>query len=377
MKRRIVTALLFVLLVISLAGCNIRIRAEVPYVAESSYEQLRINTIATVEQSVVAVKTETGHGSGLIFKRELIDEATNKYLYYVMTNQHVVERGGEMKIYFGPSLPEINAKDVASNALYDIAVVRFESTANFRVHQVAPINDNTISQIVKGQEVIAIGTPRDLDFFNYTTNGIVSLPAVRYNNVPGLAFMHNAAINPGNSGGPVFNLRGDLIGVNVAKIATTNSSTGVISAEGLFYALSINKLAPIIRGFTESSYTAIVRVPRLGITVQEVYHFLGYNDPAMTDPNPDMDQAERERRILLLPTNPVGVVVIGFDLTRNAHLVMEEYDLIYEMNGSPITSRADVVAQLANANFGDSHTLKVWRKVGSNFESVTVSIILS
>jgi serine protease Do len=377
MKRRIITSLLFVLLVISLAGCNIRIRAEVPYVAESSYEQLRINTIATVEQSVVVVKTETGHGSGLIFKREVIEEATNTYLYYVMTNQHVVDRGGEMKIYFGPSLPEINAKDVASNALYDIAVVRFESTANFRVHNVAPINDNTISQIVKGQEVIAIGTPRDLDFFNYTTNGIVSLPAVKYNTVPGLAFMHNAAINPGNSGGPVFNLRGDLIGVNVAKIATTNSSTGIISAEGLFYALSINKLAPIIRAFTESSYTAIVRSPRLGITVQEVHHFLGYNDPGRTDPNPDMDQAERERRIGLLPTTPVGVVVIGFDLTRNAHLVMEEYDLIYEMNGSAVTSRSDIVGQLANANFGDSHTLKVWRKVGSTFQSFTVTIVLS
>lgn len=377
MKRKLFNIVLILLLVLTLAGCNIRLRAEVPYDSESAHEQLVISTIAKVDPSVVVVKTETGHGSGLIFKRELINETNGTYLYYVMTNQHVVENGGEMKIYFGPSLPEIAARDVASYALYDIAVVRFESTSNFRVHDVAPINDNVITQIVKGQTVIAIGTPKDIEFFNYSTDGIVSLSTVKYNNIPGLAFMHNAAINPGNSGGPVFNLKGELIGVNVAKIATTSSSTGIISAEGLFYALSINKIAPIIRGFTESSYTEIVRVPRLGITVQEVYHFLGYNDPGMTEPLPDMDQAERERRLTLLPNNPSGVVIIGFDMTRNAHLVLEEYDLLYEMNGTTITSRADVVAQLQNAQFGDPHILKVYRKVGSNFESVTVTVNLS
>lgn len=378
MRKKLSIIILLLFLTLSLVGCNLSLRAEVPYESQSTYEQLRIDTIARVEPSVVAIKTETGHGSGLIFRRDLINETTNTYLYYVLTNHHVVEDGGEMKIYFGPSLPEINAKDVASYSLYDIAVVRFESTQNFRVHDVGPIKDNTIIQIIKGQEVIAIGTPYNIDLFNYTTNGIVSLPVVSYNGIPGLGLMHNAAINPGNSGGPIFNLNGDLIGVNVAKIANINSSTGgSIAAEGLFYALSINKVAPIIRGFTESSYQAIVRVPRLGITVQEVYHFLGYLDQEMQEPNPDFTQAERERRLGLIPSNAVGVVVVGFDLTRNAHLVMEEYDVIYEMNGRPITSRADVVNELQGAQFGDIHTLKVWRKVGATFQSFTVNITLS
>jgi S1-C subfamily serine protease len=64
-------------------------------------------------------------------------------------------------------------------------------------------------------------------------------------------------------------------------------------------------------------------------------------------------------------------------MTRNAHEQMELYDLIIEMNGVAITSIADLAAQLADAEFGDSHVLKVMRKVGTEFQQFTVTIILS
>lgn len=358
MNKKVLGIILTVLLIFTLAGCSLKLRAEVPYVSPHPYEELRINMIAEVSQSVVVVKTETGHGSGIIYKSEPVAES-NLTLYYVMTNHHVVEDGGEMKVHFGAGEEDINVRDYASYELYDIAVVRFETDRVLRVHPVGPINDNTITEIVLGQDVYAIGTPQDIKKFNYVTQGVVSMVSFPYNNVPGLTLMHDAELNPGNSGGPLFNLNGDLVGINVAKVANVQTSDGSIAAEGLNYSLSINKIAPIVSGFSEASYTAVVRRPRLGITVQEVATFLETNDPS------------------LLPANPVGVVVIGFDMTRNAHEQMELYDLIVEMNGIAITSIADLAAQLADAEFGDSHVLKVMRKVGTEFQEFTVTIILS
>jgi len=228
-----------------------------------------------------------------------------------------------------------------------------------RVHHVGPIDDNTTTEIVKGQDVFAIGTPDDIQKFNYVTQGIVSLVSYPYNGVTGLALMHDAAINPGNSGGPLFNLNGDLIGINVAKVGSVSSAEGSLSSEGLGFALSINKIAPQIRSFDETDYIDIERKPKLGVTLQEVSTFLEENDAS------------------LLPANPVGAVVIDFDMTRNAHLVLEVYDLIVEMNGIAITSIADIAAQLEGAEFGDSHEIKVMRKTGETFTLVTVTILLS
>jgi serine protease Do len=358
MKKKILYLLLVVFSLMTLAGCSFALRAETPYQSPTPYEQLRIDMIATVEPSVVAVKTETGHGSGIIYKSEPILESSET-LYYVMTNYHVVENGGEMTVHFGSGKTDIPVLDYAGYELYDIAVVRFKTDKTLRVHNVAPINDNTITEIVKGQDVYAIGSPHNLDKFNYVTQGIVSLPTFAYNGVTGLAIMHDAELNPGNSGGPLFNLKGELVGINVAKIPTVSSKDGTIAAEGLNYSLSINKIAPIVRNFKASDFQEVVRKPRIGISVQEVEIFLQDNDAA------------------LLPPNPVGVVVVGFDQTRNAKDYLEMYDLIVSMNGTPITSIADIGAQLVDAKFGDSHVIKVMRKVGESFVELTFTIILS
>ncbi len=357
MKKKLLSMFIVVFSVLLLVGCSLELRAEVPYTSPIAYEQLRIDMIALVQPSVVVVKTETGHGSGIIYKSETLED--NMFRYYIMTNSHVVEDGGEMSVQFGDVIEDIQVTDYASNPTYDIAVVRIETTEILRVHHIASIDDNTITEIIVGQDVYAIGTPQSIDKFNYVTQGIVSIASYPYNGVPGLVLMHDAELNPGNSGGPLFNLNGEVIGINVAKVANISTVDGTIAAEGLNYSLSINKIAPIVRGFTGTDFEAVVRRPRLGITVQEVSVFLESHEAS------------------LLPENPVGVVVIDFDLTRNAHLVLEEFDLIIEMNGTPITSIADVALQLEGAEFGDIHVVKVLRYNGSAFVEVTVNITLS
>ncbi|PKK97168.1 MAG: hypothetical protein CVV58_02655 [Tenericutes bacterium HGW-Tenericutes-3] len=357
MKKKILSMLIVTFSILILASCSLELRAEVPYTSPIAYEQLRMDMIEEVMPSVVVVKTETGHGSGIIYKSETIEN--NLTRYYIMTNFHVVEEGGEMTVHFGDVIDDIPVVDYTGNEAYDIAVVRIETDEVLRVHDIASINDNTITEINVGQDVYAIGTPQSIDKFNYVTQGIVSIASYPYNGIPGLVLMHDAELNPGNSGGPLFNLNGEVIGINVAKVATIATTDGTISAEGLNYTLSINKIAPIVRAFTDDDYSVVVRKPRLGITVQEVSVFLEENEAS------------------LLPENPVGVVVIGFDLTRNAHLVLELNDLIIEMNGTPITSIADIALQLDGAEFGDIHVVKVMRFNGTIFEEVTVNVTLS
>lgn len=357
MKKKLLSLFIVVFSVLLLVGCSLELRAEVPYTSPIAYEQLRMDMIAEVQPSVVVVKTETGHGSGVIYKSEALEN--DVFRYYIMTNAHVVEDGGEMTVHFGDVIEDIPVTDFTSNPTYDIAVVRIETTEVLRVHHVASIDDNTITEIIVGQDVYAIGTPQSIDKFNYVTQGIVSIASYPYNGVPGLVLMHDAELNPGNSGGPLFNLNGELIGINVAKVANISTVDGTIAAEGLNYSLNINKIAPIVRGFTDEDFEAVVRRPRLGVTVQEVSVFLESHEAS------------------LLPENPVGVVVVDFDLTRNAHLVLEEFDLIIEMNGTPITSIADIALQLEGAEFGDVHVVKVLRFNGTAFVEVTVNITLS
>jgi S1-C subfamily serine protease len=359
MRKRIFSLILIVLFVFLLTGCRVELRTKAAYISPNSYEQFRIEMIARVEKSVVVVKTETGHGSGVIFKAEPITDST-LIRYSVLTNYHVVEDGGEMKIHFGNSQSDINIVDYQGNERYDIAVVRFVTDRVLRVKPIQPIDDISVFiEILKGQDVYAICTPQNIERFNYVTSGVVSLSSYPYNGINGLTIMHDAELNPGNSGGPLFNLNGDVIGINVAKVPSISTQDGVIAAEGLNYALSVNAIAPIVNGFQELNYETIVRKPRLGITVQEVSVFLQENEAS------------------LLPENPVGVVVVGFDLTRNAHLVMELYDLIIEMNGTSVTKLSDISSQLSGAQFDDEHVLKVLRKVGDEFVEFTVTIILS
>lgn len=359
MKRKIIVLLLTTFVIFGLVGC-MDTRAENPYESPSTYEETRINMLQSVEPSVIGVQSDTGFGSGVIFQKEATDDE-NKYLYYALTNYHVVEEGGELKIYYGDVYSTIPVQDVQGNATYDVAVVRFVSSMNFQVLDIKPISENTTYEIIAGQDVYAIGTPNDLENFNYITSGIVSLASQTYNGITNLAIMHNAELNPGNSGGPLFNLNGDVIGLNVAKDTAIATETGDIAAEGLNYALNMNTIAPIVRGFDEEDYETVVRSAKLGVTVVEIADYL-------EEYPEDADQFDN---------NASGIVVAGFDYSRNAVLVLEELDLIVAIDGVTVETIEDIAAALDGADFGDIFEVTIVRKEGTSFVTHTYDIELS
>lgn len=352
--KRIIKYIYIVLITFSLIGC-IDSRSSLNYSSLSEYEEQRINMLAEVSKSVVAIKTDQGHGSGLIYQRE-------GSIYYVITNHHVIEDGGEMSIYFGESREEIDVIDFVSSSQLDIAVLRFYSDDEHSVYYSKAINDELIINLVRGQDVYAIGTPENLSRFNYITQGVISMETFDYNGISNLALMHDAELNPGNSGGPLFNLRGELIGINVAKIPTISTNDGEIPAEGLNYALNISEIyIRFLKFLSDDDFIDVERKPKLGVSVQNLDYFVENNN--------DSD--------LTFPDNTSGVIVLGFDESRDAVNHLEIYDIIIEMNGIKIETIEDLSDVLLDGQFGDTYEVVVLRKNGDVFSEYSFTIVLS
>ena len=157
---------------------------------------------------------------------------------YIMTNAHVVKDADNF-IVTSYSNRKVSARLIGSDVRTDIAVLKIEETDLLTV---LTIGDS--SKVRTGDFVFTIGHPTGDELSFTATFGMVgaversvSIEGVRNNYI-----QIDAAINPGNSGGPLFDMQGNVIGVNSAKtvIASYNDDGDPISAEGLGFALPIN-----------------------------------------------------------------------------------------------------------------------------------------
>jgi serine protease Do len=170
-----------------------------------------------------------GMGSGIIINEE----------GYVLTNHHVIENAQEVKVILSDG-KEVAAKVMNSDSTLDIAVVKI--TENIKMPAVAELGISGSLQV--GEDVVAIGNPLGKEFLGTVTNGIVSA-VNRQLDENGIKYIQtNTAINSGNSGGPLINSRGQVIGINTAKIG----QTGV---EGLGFAIPIDSVKDKIENLSK------------------------------------------------------------------------------------------------------------------------------
>ena len=170
-----------------------------------------------------------GIGSGVII---------NKNKGYILTNNHVIDDANEIKVILFDKR-ELEAEILGTDPLSDLAVLKVNAVDL----EQASMGDSDDLEI--GEWVIAIGSPFGLHLNHTVTCGIVS--AKGRNEVISRAnfenfIQHDAAINPGNSGGALFDLNGDLIGINTA-IATDGFSK---SNAGVGFAIPINQAKRVI-----------------------------------------------------------------------------------------------------------------------------------
>lgn len=174
-------------------------------------------------------------GSGVIL------EQTEDALY-LLTNYHVIEGAKTLSVTFIDDLT-YEASIVGYDSENDIAVLKVptkdmdKSTLN--EISVAKVGDS--SELKVGEQVVAIGNA--LGYGQSVTTGIVSAVdramASNYDRESKTYIQTDAAINPGNSGGALMNMKGELVGINTAKISSTN-------IEGMGYAIPIERILEII-----------------------------------------------------------------------------------------------------------------------------------
>lgn len=235
---------------------------------------------------------EAGRGTGFI-----IDDAG-----HIVTNEHVVRGGDQFEVLFADG-EKRQAELIGADRLSDLAVVQVSG----EVPGTVPFGDSSALQV--GQPVLAIGSPLG-EFTNTVTDGIVSSLGrdlgggggqgeTAYSNL----IQHNAAINPGNSGGPLFDLAGQVIGVN---------TLGLQQTQGLFFAIPANTVAQIAGQLIENRRVAypflgVARIdinPQLASQADLPIDYGAYID--RVDPGTPADQAGLEQ----------GDVIVGIGDSR-------------------------------------------------------------
>lgn len=194
-----------------------------------SLNEVVINTVNKVEKSVIGVtkcdenESALGYGTGGIYKRE---DSNNGYKYTVFTNYHVVEKGAVIKVYLGDIEEHVTATLVETYPEYDLAILTFEHSILYETLVFAEEDAVNV-----GEFVIAIGNPGGYTYYGSVTFGMVSKELRAIEGEEALFVQHDTPINPGNSGGPLFNLKGEVIGINTLKYVADN-------AEGMGFSIA-------------------------------------------------------------------------------------------------------------------------------------------
>ncbi len=191
--------------------------------------------VLTYGEAVISIETPSGKGSGFI----LNDQG------YAVTNAHVIEGETKIAIVLYQNTPSGLARQriesveiVAINPFLDLALIKLPPQKNLKLGHVVLGNQDDINA---GDGVFAVGNPLGLE--RSVSQGIIS---TRNRNFEGLLYLQtDAAINPGNSGGPLFNLRGEVVGVTNMK-ASRGDNVG--------FAIPVNYVKDFLRHREAFSY---------------------------------------------------------------------------------------------------------------------------
>lgn len=222
-----------------------------------------VSIISTVESQSYSLfgglQTRKGEAAGTGF---IISQ--NKNSLFIATNYHVIEDAIEIKVTFSDT-SEAKCDVVGYDEEYDLAVISvpFESlTSQTLSHiRVASIGDS--DELREGSMVVVIGNA--LGYGQSTTVGYISAfdRKIEIDGYNREFIQTDAAINPGNSGGPMLNLYGQVVGINSAKVNSSDVS-------GICYAIPISKAVPIINELVDYSIIEESQIGYLGIIGKDV-----------------------------------------------------------------------------------------------------------
>ena len=255
-----------------------------------------------------------GEGSGFLISAD----------GYILTNAHVVDRAREVTVRT-TDRREYRAKVVGVDVRTDVAVLKIGADRLPYVRIGSP------AALKAGQWVVAIGSPFGFD--NSVTAGIISATA---RSLPGDAYtpfiQTDVAVNPGNSGGPLFDLQGEVVGINSQIYSRTGGYQGVSFAIPIDVAIQVkNQLVA----------TGHVQRGRIGVTIQDVNQALADSFKLPRPYGALVSQVEDDG-----PGDKAGI---------------KAGDVILAVDGRAVERSGELPAIIAGIKPGTDATLEVWR----------------
>ena len=283
-------------------------------------------------------------GSGIIVSQD-DDELL------ILTNNHVVDAAQTLTVQFYDD-EAYEAKFKGADSALDLAVISVplselkDSTKS--AIKIALIGDSDKLEI--GEQVVAIGNA--LGYGQSVTTGIVSAlnRDIDMSGLKGGLIQTDAAINPGNSGGALLNMRGEVVGINSAKLSDT-------TVEGMCYAIPISKAVPIAEELMNREDRDKVDSDEAG--------YMGIVGVLIS---------EQDAKKYSMPEGIYLQQIVEGSPAQEAGLQVG--DIIEKFDGINITSYAQLQEQLKYYRAGETVDVKIYRQNDGTYEEQTVSITL-
>jgi serine protease Do len=243
----------------------------------------------------------------------------------ILTNAHVVKGASDVTVKL-TDRREFRAKVLGADPKTDIAVLKIDAK------DLPAVKLGNTKDLEVGEWVLAIGSP--FGFENSVTAGVVSAKGRSLPDGSGVGFIQtDVAVNPGNSGGPLFNSRGEVVGINSQIYSRSGGYMGVSFSIPIDLAQRIEQ---------QIVSTGKVDHPRLGVMVQEVNQSLA-----------DSFGLKKPEGALVSKVEP------GSPADKAG---LKAGDVIQSVNGQPVVTSGDLPAQITMMKSGDSIKMDVWRQ---------------
>ncbi len=254
---------------------------------------------------------------------------------YILTNAHVVDSADEITVRLTDKR-EFKARVIGADRRTDLALIKIEASGLPSVRMGDP------NRLKVGEWVVAIGSPFGFD--STVTAGIVSAKGRSLPQENFVPFIQtDVAINPGNSGGPLFNMRGEVVGINSQIYSRTGGFMGLSFAIPIDVAMDVQ---------SQLRLSGRVSRGRIGVVIQEVSKELADSFGLPRAAGALVNAVEKGG-----PAEKAGI---------------ETGDIILKFDGKPVSSSSELPRIVGSTRPGSKSAMEVWRKGATKEIVVTV-----